>query len=243
MFISKLAQELEAAIAAQHANRRQRDSVEGVVFHNRIMNHVLENHLIANLNRRFEAIIANHIAREACRRAKAIGVGQHSRLGAPTNHRTIGHFEAVGHVRARAHIENGNRHGVVGDVEHSALEKAALPAHSLARLEIDINPAMAGAEILNDFYQKIYIIILARDMMPAAEIHPFHAVNQMPKMQLEMLKRALQGIAILLAMRMEMQPAHALELAFVQLFGDDSEPAALDAWVIDGRRDFGIQRV
>ncbi len=65
--------------------------------------------------------------------------------------------------------------------------------------------------------QFIDLVARARDVMPAAEVDPLHASQQMPELVLHGLQRALQRRKILLAQGVEVQPADVLKAALIQL--------------------------
>ena len=72
VFIAIFAQYFEFSVLVEHANSRVRDAVEHVRLHRRIVNHILENNLLANLQFMVELPVAHEVAAQAAVAAEAV---------------------------------------------------------------------------------------------------------------------------------------------------------------------------
>ena len=64
---------------------------------------------------------------------------------------------------------------------------------------------MAAAEIVQERDERVHIVVHARDVVAAAEVHPFHLRQQVAKLFLEPRQDFLQLRHALLAQAVEMQ--------------------------------------
>ena len=117
------------------------------------------------------------------------------------------------------------------DVKHAAYQKASLPAHSLARLQIDLY-AVFFAKTLNYLYKQLRIVISPRDVVAAAHIYPLHLWYKLAKFLLKRLQYDLQAARALLAKRVEMKPSDAIKKLWLKICSRDAKPAKFTAWVV-----------
>ena len=72
VFISIFTQYFEFSVRVEHANCRVRDTVEHVRLHRRIMDHILEDHLLAHLQLMVKLPVFHKVAAQAAVPAQTI---------------------------------------------------------------------------------------------------------------------------------------------------------------------------
>ena len=147
-----------ASVSLSHIqNRGQLHTVEGVGLDHRIMRLIEEGETRAGFGWHRQAIVADHIAREAGRAAEAerdhIGVGDFAQHGG-----AIGRFEHIGHVAGRADIGDADRHFVEHRVQQRADEDSRIERHRLARFEDDLRAGIFGG-VLEKLHQFLALVI------------------------------------------------------------------------------------
>jgi len=165
-----------------------------------------------------------------------------TRIAAAEDRGPIGHLEHVRHVAGRGSVEHGDRHAVVEHIEHLGDEHAGVIADRLARLEIHLHFSARG-KVAHEFDQRLHLVARARDVVPAAEIDPLHARDQLGEALFERRHGALERRKVLLAQGMEMQAAQSVEIGFANRRARRAEPRILRARVVERDRRLGMLRI
>ena len=116
----------------------------------------------------------------------------------------------------RGCIQYRNFHTIVHNLKHFRYQLSGIERHCLTRLQIDFH-IISLFHMTDTFLQQLKIVVLPRDMMPSAKVHPFHLVEIFPEFLLDYSQCRRQIIRILLAQRMEMKSVQFTDFLFCQL--------------------------
>ena len=211
----------------------QGHSVEGVGLDHGVQGHVLQHNAAAFFQRLIEGVIADHIPGQAGRPGQPVGVGLFAGLPAAPHRGPVGHFQHVGHMAGGGSIQNGNVHAVVNHFQHLADQEARVQHHRFARLQVHLH-AVGFAQAAHQLYQPLHVVAGAGDVVPAAQVQPFQAVQVRAELRFQRLYRAFQVVRILLAEGVHMQPIQKGQLGRVKVGQRGAQAAAGRARVIDG---------
>ena len=75
---------------------------------------------------------------------------------------------------ANGNVQNSDVHFVVDNVANACDEFAGLPADGFARFHDDLQVRVTCGEILEDAHEFVAVVVLAGDVVTAAEVHPLH---------------------------------------------------------------------
>ena len=215
--------ELErVGFAIPQVDRWQLHTVEGVGLDHRIMRLIEESEARAGLGRHRQAIIADHVAREARGAAKpdrdhflVVQFAQHS--GA------IGRFDHIGYVASGRNISDPDRHPVPADVEQSPYENPGIECDRFAGLKIKLRPGVF-LHILEEFDQLLALVVGAGDVVPSAHVDPF----ELAEIGLDHVKHripgALERFEVLFAEIVEVDAVDSFQILFGQLVEREAEP-------------------
>ena len=146
-------------------------------------------------------------------------------------------------MRTDRDVQDRDVHFVVHDVFDRGHKFARLPPDGLSRFHDDLHPRVPLHEPLQDAHELVPVVILARNVVPAAEVHPLHLVDVLAEMLLEGRKHAFQRVGVLLAQGMEVQSLNPVQEFRFEFFFGDSEPRELAARVVQvglDRRELGV---
>ena len=119
----------------------------------------------------------------------------------------------------------------MNDVKHATYQKASLPAHRFARLQIDLY-AVLLAEAPNYLYKQLHVVISPRDVVAAAHIYPLHLWYKLAKFLLKRLQHDLQAARTLLTKCVKMKPTNAIKKFWLKICPCDAKSAKFTAWVV-----------
>ena len=199
------------------------------------MHHVLEHHPVPRLQGAVEAVVPDHVPRQAGVARQAAGVRPLPRLPGTANLRPVGHLQDVGHVVGRGGVEYRDVDVVVHDIEHGRDQAARPPCHGGPRLQVDVDP-VAPAEIANQPDQALQVVAFAGHQVAATEVHPPHAGNPAAEALLERRQGPLQAVGPRLAEDVEVQPLDPLERTLLEGRRRHPEARPASAGVVQGRR-------
>ena len=232
-----------AARLVDAADRRQADAVEGGGLDHGVVGHVGEHQAVADLERRIEGVVADHVAGEAGHAPQAVGVGLLVRLAATDDLRAVGHLQHVGHVRRGGGVEDGDGAVILDDIQYGADQVAGVQRDRLARLQVDGEVRMALPEVPDHPHQPLDVVVVTGDMVPAAEVDPLQAGEVVAEALLEGRQGRLQVVAVLLAEGVEVQPLEPLHDLRGEVGRPCAEPGARRAGVIERHRTGGVLRI
>ena len=149
-------------------------------------------------------IIAENILRQTASSADPVGVGEYRRLIRAKQRRTIPKLRNIRRMTDSRGIENCNRHFVLHNIDNRCNKIADLPDDCFARLNINLEPVFS-LEHRNCLFKFFKLIALARQMMSAAEIDPFHFRQERAEFFDYCVNQPNQRIGILLEQRMNME--------------------------------------
>ena len=113
-------------------------------------------------------------------------------------------------MRAHAHVQDGDVHLVVHEVDDVCHQFAGLPADGFAGFHDDLEVRIARLEIIQQLHQLVPVVVLARDVVAATEVHPLHLRQVLAEMFFESGEHAFQCVGVLFAQRVEVQPVNAV---------------------------------
>ena len=223
------------------------DAVEHGGLDGRVVEHVLEDDMLAHGERMVKLPGGHEVAAEAGATAEPIdmvagGVGLHH-AGA-THGGMVGHLQAVGHVAGETHVEHGGADAAVLDnIDDLAHQGTGLPAKGAAGLQDDAEPGIAGVETAEQGHQRIDVVVGTGHEVAAAEIDPLDLGKPFGKMVFYMYERAREDIGTALAMAMAMEALDVGGQLIGQLLGTDAEAGARRAGIVEERLDLGVARI
>ena len=117
---------------------------------------------------------------------------------------------------------------------------ARLPADGFARFHDDGQVRVAAVELRQDAHEFFAVVVLAGNVVAAAEVYPFHLRQVLAEMLFESLEYAFQCVGVLFAEGVEVETFNAIqEFRFELRFGN-AESRKLAARVVqvcfDGRK-------
>ena len=224
---------MELAGFVELADARVAHSVEERGLDHGVVDHVFEDDAVADLEWLVEGKVSQLVAREAGISCEFVRVGFFARECGADDVRTVRHFKAVRHVGADGNVQNGDIHFVVDDVAHACDEFAGLPADGFARFHDDLQVRITCGEILENTHEFVAVVVLARDVVTAAEVHPLHLREVLAEVTLECGENAFEGVCILFAKRMEMESVNAVEEFGLEFFFGHAETGKLAAGVVN----------
>lgn len=192
---------------------REGDAVEGRIFNKSIMRHVQKHEPLPDLQGLGEGVISDDVAGQAGDAAQAVGVREFARQVGTDDVRSVRHLQGVRHVVGRRDVDDRDVDAVMDQVEDRADQDAGADADGFAGLHVNLQviaPALAeGGEHADE---TLDVVALARDMMPAAEVDPFHLGNEFAKLMFKGGDGALEDVGPLLAHRVEVETFQAVEV-------------------------------
>ena len=131
------------------------------------------------------------------------------------------------------------------DLEHRGRQIAGIQHNRFARLKIDLHTVFF-AQIVDALHECFYIVIVARDMVAAAQIEPLHALHIFAEALLKRRDRAHQIVRILLAQGVEMETVDTAQQVGLEVFQRDAQTRGRAAGIVHcvlGRlgRAFGVE--
>ena len=224
---------MELAVFVELADARVAHSVKERGLDHGVVDHVFEDDAVADLERFVEGKVSELVAGEAGVARELVRVSLFAREGCTDDAWTVRHFEAVRHVGADGNVQNGDIHFVVDYVAHACDEFTGLPADSFAWFHDDLQVRVACGEILEDAHELVAVVILAGDVVAAAEVHPLHLREVLAKMLFKCGENAFESVGILFAKRVEVETVNAVkEFGLEFLFGH-AETGKLAAGVVN----------
>ena len=224
---------MELAGFVELADARVAHSVEERGLDHGVVDHVFEDDAVADLEWLVEGKVSQLVAREAGISCEFVRVSFFAWERSSDDVWTVGHFEAVRHVGADGNVQNGDIHFVVDDVAHACDEFTGLPADSFARFHDDLQVRVACGEILENADEFVAVIILAGNVVAAAEVHPLHLREVLAEMTLECGENAFEGVCILFAKRMEVESVNAIEVFGLKFLFGHAEAGKFTARVVN----------
>ena len=103
------------------------------------MRHIAENQSVARLQRFFEGIVPDDIARQAGIAAQAVGVFICSGLSGAYYLRPVRHLQYIGHMAGCRCVEYADLHTVINDIQHARDKETRIERYRLSRLKIYLN--------------------------------------------------------------------------------------------------------
>ncbi len=240
-----MCEHFEVAVRVDDPDGGMRHPVEEGGLHHRVMDHVVEDDAVADFQGLGEGEVAHadEVAGQAGAAAQAIDVlAALVGFGGPEDRRFVGHFQAVGHVAGEGDVEHRDLDALVlHDVLHGGGEHAGLPAHGLARLEdYLLQVRVAAAEVLQQPDEVRDVVVGAGDVVPAAHVEPFTLLDEVGELFLRGLQTAFEGIAVVLAEHVEVQPLDAFGQRVGHVVAQDAESRARHGGVVEVGLDFRI---
>ena len=226
-------QQVELAVFIELADARVTHPVEERGLDHRVVDHIFEDDAVADFERVVEREVAELVACEAGVARELVRVSLFTRECGADDVRTVRHFETVRHVGANGNVEYGDVHFVVDNVANACDEFAGLPADGFARFHDDLQVRVACGEILENTHEFVAVVVLARDVVTAAEVHPLHLREVLAEVTLECGENAFEGVCILFAKRMEMESVNAVEEFGLEFFFGHAETGKLAAGVVN----------
>ena len=213
-------QQVELAVFVEFADARVTYPVEERGLDHGVVDHVFEDDAVADLERFVERIVTELVAGEAGIARELVGVSLFARECCTGDVRTVRHFEAVRHVGADGNIQDDDVHSVVDDVANACDEFTCLPTDRFARFHDDLQVRITCGEILEDVHEFVAVVVLTRDVVATAEVHPFHLREVLAEVTLECGENAFESVGILFAKRVEVETVNAVkEFGLEFLFG------------------------
>lgn len=144
----KLAEHFNFAVDVANGNGWVRNAVEHGGFHGGVVNHILEHNAVANLQLAVETPLAHKVATEATVATHAVSWQIGLRFFCPQNGWFVRHFEAIGHVARKRHIEQSGLCAVVFDyVLNGRNQHASSPRERTAGFQNDVQMRIFFLEI------------------------------------------------------------------------------------------------
>ena len=120
---------------------------------------------------------------------------------------------------------------VVHDFEHGGNQPACVQHDRFARLEIDLH-VIFFTQIVNALDEGLHIVIVARDVVAAAEVEPLHAFHIFAEAFFKCCNRADKVVCILFAQGVEVEPFDAGEQFGLEVGLRDAEAGSGTAGVV-----------
>ena len=146
-------------------------------------------------------------------------------------------------MRTDRNVQDGDVHLVVYDVGDRRYQFARLPADRLSRFHDDLEVWIAFFKVVEEFDKLFAVVIFAGDVVASTEVHPFHLGQVTPEFLLKSREYAFEGVNVLFAQGMEMQPFDAVQQFWLELGLGHAEPGVEPAWVVNICFDGGKFRV
>ena len=226
-------QQVELAVFVELADARMANSVEERGLDHGVVDHVFENDAVADLERFVEREVAELVAGEAGVARELVRVSLFTRERGADDVRTVRHFEAVRHVGADGNVQDGDIHFVVDYVANACDEFTCLPTDRFARFHDDLQVRITCGEILEDAHEFVAVVVLTRDVVATAEVHPLHLREVLAEVTLECSENAFEGVCILFAKCMEMESVNAIEKLGLEFFFGHAKAGELAAGVVN----------
>ena len=156
----------------------------------------------------------------------------------------VGHFEAVGHVGGEAHVEDGGLDAsVFHHIDHATDEVARLPRKSRAGFEDDAQVGIARAERAEQTDEMVRVVVGARDEMAAAKVEPLGLLKPRRKVGLNVHEGTLEGVAVVLAMVVDVEALDAFRQTLGQLTCRHTKTAARRTGIVEQGLYLAIARI
>ena len=165
---------MELSVFVELADAWVTHSVEERGLDHGVVDHVFEDDAVTDLERFVKGKVSQLIAREAGIACEFVRVSFFAWECCTDDVWAVRHFKAVRHVGADGNIEDGDVHFVMDDVADACDEFACLPADSFARFHDDLQVRVTCGKILENADEFVAVVILAGDVVTAAEVHPLH---------------------------------------------------------------------
>ena len=186
-----------------------------------------------------EAIVTDHVAREARGASEPHGLAA-ARFA---EHRgAIGRLDHVGHVAGGRDVGNPDRHAIVEQVEDFADEYPGVERDRFAGLDHNL-AARRDAHHLQEGDKVVDLVVGARHMMAAAEVDPFELAEEGAQHRLDRGPCAGERGEILFAKAVHMDAVDALQMFRKQLGDRKAEAAARRGGIIFGNLAFAVHWV
>ena len=160
ILVGKGAERFERTVLTEHGDGGMGDAIEGVGLHGGIVDHILEDHLLAYCQLMIETPVAHEIstqttvATEAVNKSALVVVLMNgtSHLG------EIWHLQAIGHVAREADIKNGRQDTLIlYHINHMRHQRSRLPGKGTTRLKDDLQPRVTAMEVLHHQDQQLLL--------------------------------------------------------------------------------------
>ncbi len=228
----------------QHGDGGMGYAVEHAGLHRRVVDHVLENHVVARMQLAVERPCAHVVAAQAAvaaqtvemlplagLRARLADVGR-QRLGTPHGG-LVGHLQTIGHVACEADVEYGGAYApILHHVHHLREQRTRLPGECRPGFEDQPQMRVTFVQTVEQTYQKPDVVPLAGHEVAAAQIEPLYLPEPRCETRFEMFERMRERRAVRLAVAMAVESLYALGQAVGQTVGRHSEAAPRSAGVV-----------
>ena len=198
-----------------------------------VVDHVFEDDAVADLERFVERIVAELVAGEAGVACELVGVSLFARERCTRDVRAVRHFEAVRHVGADGNVQNNDVHFVVNNVANASDEFAGLPTDGFTWFHDDLQVRITCGEILEDAHEFVAVVVLTRDVVATAEVHPLHLREVLAEVLFECGENAFECIGVLFAKRVEVQAFNAIEKVGPEFDFGHAEAGVLAAGIVN----------
>ena len=225
-------QQVELAVFVELADARVTHTVEERGLDHGVVDHVFEDDAVADLERFVEREVSELVAGEAGVARELVGVSLFAWECGADDAWTVRHFEAVRHVGADGNVQNGDVHFVVDDVANACDEFTGLPADGFARFHNDLQVRVTCGEILEDAHEFVAVVVLAGDVVTAAEVHPLHLREVLAKVLFKCGENAFESVGILFTKRVEVESVNAVEEFGLEFLFGHAEAGELAAGIV-----------
>ena len=206
-----MADQLEPVVAGPDPDAWVLDSVKECRLDHGVMDHVEEYDPVADFERCVKAIISDDVACKTGVSAQAVVELFFSGGACSDDFGAVRHFETVRHVSADGYVQNGDVLFVVDNVFDGCDKFSGLPTDRFSWFKNNLNARVAAMESIQNGNQSIDFIILARNVMATAKVHPFHFGDEFAKAFFEVFKDRFESVCVLFAKGVEMQAFNVIE--------------------------------
>lgn len=228
VFVTEFPDYIQFAIGSKYCNGRVSYSVEGSCFHHGVVNHILEDDLLANFQRFVESIFFHKIAAQATDSAEAIAVLFCGRVGIGiADTWSVGHFERVGHVGGEGDVEVGRFYPfIINDIEYSSNQNTGIPGECAAGFEYHLQVRVAFSECLNHTDEVVGVVSFPGHQVPSAEVYPFEFGEKGCELFFEVSECVFEVLAGAFAQNVEVQAFDTIGEPAFEVFDRFTESGA-----------------
>ena len=160
-------------------------------------------------------------------------MGFFPRLSAVLHRRTVGHFQHVGHMAGGGGIQYGNVNPIMDDFQHLRHQESCPQHYGFAGFQIDFHP-IGLPQVLHQANEPLPVVVRPGDVVAAAQIQPFQAVEILAEFFLKGVEGGFQIVGVLLTQSVQMQSVQHGQDALVKIGLGGAQPGTGSAGVIDG---------